>query len=160
MFALAIFLFLCAVWRERDYLKLTFLKWSGIGGVNNGARPLIGSPSPDIPRRRTWKRGEGEMASEVVWRRLVERRRRGFFGWIFLLLFWGFNALMFYSIVKGVGDTTSFYADPAMRKAHDVGTGLAVMIWLVFWAAGAVIFGLLAHFTRGRQELIEVETKA
>jgi hypothetical protein len=98
--------------------------------------------------------------AEVVTRRMIERRRRGVFGWIFLLLFWGFNALMLYAIVKGVGDNASSYADPAMRRAHDAGAALAVMIWLVFWAAGAVVFGLLAHFTRGRRELVEVETKA
>jgi hypothetical protein len=48
--------------------------------------------------------------------------------------------------------------DPRYRSAHDAGAGLGVMIMLVFWAAGAVVFGLLAHFTRGKRELLEVET--
>lgn len=99
---------------------------------------------------------------EEVTRRMIERRRRGFFGWVFLLIFWGFNALMLFSILGGVGENAKHVAtiaDPQMRKAYEAGTGLGIMIWLIFWAAGAVVFGLLAHFTRGKRELIEVETR-
>lgn len=101
------------------------------------------------------------MTAGTVTRRLVERRRRGLFGWFFLLLFWGFNALMAYAIFSGIGGTMGGTrpVDTAMRQAHDAGAGLAFLIWLVFWAAGAVVFGLLAHFSRGKREMIEVETR-
>jgi hypothetical protein len=52
------------------------------------------------------------------------------------------------------------YTDPTLVRAHDVGVGLGAMMFLIFWAAGAVVFGLLAHFTRGRRELVEIETRS
>lgn len=101
------------------------------------------------------------MAKETVTRRLIEKRKRGFFGWIFLLIFWAFNALMLYAISVGVGENSkraALITDQHMRNAFDAGTGFGVMMWLIFWAAGAIVFGLLAFFTRGRRELIEVES--
>ena len=99
----------------------------------------------------------------TVTRKLIEKRRRGLFGWLFLLLFWGFNALMAYSLIAGFGDharNAPVYSDPNMKAAYDAGTGLAILIWLFFWAAGSVVFGLLAYFTRGKRELIEIETRS
>jgi hypothetical protein len=101
--------------------------------------------------------------TQGVTRRLVEKRKRGFFGWVFLLLFWGFNALMVYVLFAGVGENAEEAArisDPSMRQAYQVGTGLGVMMILIFWAAGSVVFGLLAYFTRGTRELIEIETRS
>jgi hypothetical protein len=103
------------------------------------------------------------MAGEVVKRRLIEKRRRGFFGWIFLLLFWGFNLLMVYSLFVGLNDNAQKYAQlttDAERTGFAAGTGIGVVLILMIWAFGAVIFGALAYFTRGRRELIEVETRA
>ena len=100
---------------------------------------------------------------ETISRRLVEKRRRGFFGWIFLLAFWGFNILMVYTLFSGVGENAKQMAtltDPSMRKGYEVGTGIGVMLILMSWAAGSVVLGLLAYFSRGRRELIEIETTA
>ncbi|MBX9682397.1 MAG: hypothetical protein K2X41_01280 [Hyphomicrobium sp.] len=102
------------------------------------------------------------MAADIVTRRMVEQRTRGFFGWIFLLLFWAFNILMVYGIFAGAGENAKQAAklsDESMRDAYNAGTGLGIMVMLFVWAAGAVVFGLLAHFTRGKRELIEIETK-
>ena len=37
---------------------------------------------------------------------MIERYRRGFFGWVFLLIFWGWNLLMAYAIIMGIGGQT------------------------------------------------------
>ena len=99
------------------------------------------------------------MRGTALWL-VIERYRRGVFGWLFLLLFWAFNGLMVYAIFSGVSENAqkaAQIADPRMRAAFDAGTGLGIMILLVFWAAGAIVFALLAYFTRGRKEIIEVE---
>lgn len=99
------------------------------------------------------------MATEVVTKRMIEKRRRGFFGWIFLLLFWAFNAFMLYGLFSGVGENakrSAALAESSSRLAHDVGTGIGLMLVLIVWAAGSVILGLMAYFTRGRQEWIEL----
>lgn len=98
----------------------------------------------------------------TVTRRMIETRRRGILGWIFLLLFWSFNLLMVIALFAGIQENAKRapnFVDPAMRQAHDVGTGIGIMILVAFWAAGATVFGLLAHFSRGRRELLEVETR-
>lgn len=92
-------------------------------------------------------------------RRMIEKRRRGFFGWIFLLLFWAWNALMVAWLFTGVGATNcTQYASDAARSGCAAGTGVAMIAILLVWALGAVILGMLAFFARGRRELIEVES--
>lgn len=94
-------------------------------------------------------------------RKLVERRRRGMFGWVFLLMFWGWNALMALSLFAGLADNAGTYrtlATEAERTGFAAGTGIGVMMILMVWALGAVILGLAAYFTRGRRELIEMES--
>lgn len=90
-------------------------------------------------------------------KKMIERYRRGVFGWIMLLLFWGFNALMALAVVGALSDVSG-PSDPAMRDAYAAGVGLGLMLLLMFWAAGAVVFGLLAYFTRGRKEIIEIDS--
>jgi hypothetical protein len=89
-------------------------------------------------------------------RRLVEKRTRGVFGWFFMLLFWGWNALMLWALVAGAGATNcAKYATAAERTGCQAGTGMGVMMILTMWAVGSVVFGMLAYFSRGRRELIE-----
>jgi hypothetical protein len=87
----------------------------------------------------------------------TEARRRGLLGWFFLLLFWGFNALMLYVLVMTVGENAeqSRYLTGAARQGFEMGTGIAIMIMLFFWAAGAVVFGSMAYFTRGKLVVTE-----
>ena len=89
-------------------------------------------------------------------RRLVEKRRRGIFGWFFLVLFWGWNLLMIWFLFKGVDATNcAKYATDAERTGCAAGTGLGIMMIFFLWAAGDIVFGLLAYFTRGKREMIE-----
>lgn len=95
--------------------------------------------------------------------RVVQRevRRRGVFGWIFLLLFWAWNALMVWWLVSYWATVSPLVTSgsEAGRTGAAVGATLATGTIFFFWAAGAVIFGLLAFFTRGRRMLI-TETDA
>lgn len=93
-------------------------------------------------------------------RKLVEKRRRGIAGWLFLGLFWTWNVLMVVWLVAGLGENASKYeqlTSEAARTGHAAGTGIAFIMILLVWALGAIIFGLLAYFTRGRRELIEMD---
>lgn len=92
-------------------------------------------------------------------RKWIEKRKRGFFGWVFLLLFWGWNAFMVFAIFAGLnaGAPTRATLTGDELRAFDAGSGIAIMFELVLWAVGSVVFGLLAYFTRGRREMIEVE---
>lgn len=92
----------------------------------------------------------------TVTRRLVEKRRRGIFGWAFLLLFWGWNLLMVWALFKGVAATNCLqYATEAERSGCNAGAGVGIMVVLFMWAIGSVVFGMLAYFARGKRELIE-----
>lgn len=87
-----------------------------------------------------------------------ERRRRGFFGWIFLLIFWGWNAFMIYALVGGLANVSN-QAQPtteAGRAGQAIGVTIGAGMIIALWVAGAVIFGLMALFTRGRAYTVEV----
>lgn len=45
--------------------------------------------------------------------------------------------------------------DANLRAAHEIGATIGVGFVLVFWAAGAVILGLLVMLTRGAKSIIE-----
>jgi hypothetical protein len=86
-----------------------------------------------------------------------EIRKRGFFGWNFLLIFFGFNGLMVAWLVaywnQIGGHLTS--GSEAGRAGAAIGATIATGMIFFFWAAGAVITGLLALLTRGRKTYIE-----
>lgn len=86
-----------------------------------------------------------------------ERRQRGFFGWIFLILFWLFNAFMLWWLVSVLG----MLAEPQTGQSEAYQAGRAVggfigttMIFSI-WGAGAVILGIFVLLTRGSRILIE-----
>lgn len=92
-------------------------------------------------------------------KKMIERYRRGFFGWIFLLIFWGWNLLMVWALLKGASATDcAQYASQAEQTGCNAGAGLGIIMVMVVWAVGSVVFGLLAYFTRGRKEIIEIES--
>lgn len=86
-----------------------------------------------------------------------EVRRRGFFGWLFLILFLAFNALMLLWLVAAIVQVAQM--DPGPTDAHKVGGAVGAAIGygliLFMWVCGAVITGLLAMLTRGRRTVIE-----
>ncbi|MCB1397565.1 MAG: hypothetical protein KDJ98_16700 [Rhodobacteraceae bacterium] len=88
----------------------------------------------------------------------IERRKRGFFGWVFLLLFWGFQIFMVWSLVAGlanVGTSAAALQTEAERAGAAIGATLGVGIILSIWAAGSIILGLLMFATRGSKIIIE-----
>lgn len=88
----------------------------------------------------------------------TEKRKRGFFGWIFLVAFWLFNAAMAFSLFAGLSGTAERAASltsEAEQAGYAVGTALGVGMILSVWAAGALILGLFVLFTRGRKVIIE-----
>lgn len=93
------------------------------------------------------------MAEEV----LIETRKRGFFGWVFLLVFLAWNGLMVlwlggYSMHSS--SVVEQASSEAARAGATIGTGLGVMMILFVWVAGAVVTGLLALLTRGGKTVI------
>jgi hypothetical protein len=86
-----------------------------------------------------------------------ERRQRGVFGWIFLILFWAFNAYMLYALSAGISavNHTASPADEFSQAGRTIGIGLGVGFLLTVWVAGAVILGLFVLFSRGSTVIIE-----
>jgi len=88
----------------------------------------------------------------------IEKRQRGLFGWVFLVLFWGFNALMAVGLFRGLADnaaTIDTLTDDAQRAGAAIGTALGAGMVLTIWMAGAVILGLCVLLTRGRKIITE-----
>lgn len=85
-----------------------------------------------------------------------EIRKRGLFGWLFLLVFFGFNILMLAWLVGGI---SAIGKTPSMSEAESAGRAIGTMIGMSFvlfiWACGAVVLGLIAFFTRGRKVIVE-----
>lgn len=85
-----------------------------------------------------------------------ETRHRGFFGWIFLGLFWLFNLLMiawllsYWAVVGGVDAVSE-----AEKAGHAIGGALGTGMLIFVWVSGAVILGLFALLTRGRKTVVE-----
>jgi hypothetical protein len=86
-----------------------------------------------------------------------EVRRRGFFGWVFLILFLGFNAVMalVFVYLVALSPAITDAGSEAASAGYALGAGLAVGMVLVVWALGALITGLLALLTRGSKTIVE-----
>lgn len=88
----------------------------------------------------------------------TETRKRGIFGWIMLILFWGYNAVMALSLFAGISATSEQGATAvtdAQQAGHAIGTAIGVSMILGVWVAGAIILGLLVLFTRGKKTIVE-----
>ncbi|MFG1418919.1 hypothetical protein V5F38_12205 [Xanthobacter sp. V0B-10] len=85
-----------------------------------------------------------------------EVRKRGFFGWIFLLIFLLFNAVMVLWLISYLGSLSEVTAVSEAEKAgRAIGGTIGAGFLLVVWALGAVITGLLAIVTRGSKTIVE-----
>jgi hypothetical protein len=85
-----------------------------------------------------------------------EIRKRGFFGWCFLLLFIGFNIFMLWGVIAGASNVSHMEATTEAEKAgHAVGAVLGIGMLLFFWACGSIVLGLLALVTRGQKTIVE-----
>ncbi len=90
----------------------------------------------------------------------TETRKRGVFGWLVALLFWGWNALMAWGLLSGLAKTADSYPainSEAGRAGAAIGTALGVGTILFFWVAGTVILGLMMLFTRGKKVIVAHE---
>jgi hypothetical protein len=74
----------------------------------------------------------------------IEKRKRGFFGWLFLIIFIGWNALMLMWMVGAL----------SRPEAGGAAGGIAFFFILVVWALGSVVTGVLALLTRGSKTII------
>ena len=90
----------------------------------------------------------------------IERRKRGVFGWIFLILFWGFNAVMAVSFFGGLSGNSAQYAtlaSDAERAGYAIGTAIGAGMILTIWVMGAIILGLFVLLTRGSKVIVETQ---
>lgn len=88
----------------------------------------------------------------------TESRKRGVFGWIFLILFWAFNGLMALGLFNGLSTTAEQGAqltNEAAQAGHAVGTALGIGVVLVVWVLGAALLGLFVLLTRGKKIIVE-----
>jgi hypothetical protein len=88
-----------------------------------------------------------------------ETRKRGFFGWLFLLLFLAFNTVMVAWLISywnTVGRMTTHGDAEAAGAA--IGATIGTSMLLGIWMAGAVILGIFVLLSRGRKTLIEETT--
>lgn len=85
-----------------------------------------------------------------------EVRKRGFFGWLFLLLFLTFNVLMvfwligYWSHLKPGIESSDGVEAAGTAIGGAIGTGALFMVWVV----GGMFTGILALLTRGRKTII------
>jgi len=89
-----------------------------------------------------------------------EVRQRGFFGWVFLTVFFGFNILMAWWLIAYWGEVgqSLVTGSEAQRSGAAIGSTVGTGVILLIWALGAVITGLLAILTRGSVQIIEETT--
>ena len=88
----------------------------------------------------------------------VEKRKRGIFGWIVAILFWGFNALMAawvasYWGILGTMESEDEIVQVGTVIGGTIGTGMLFTLWFF----GAVILGIMMLFTRGKKVIITRE---
>lgn len=81
----------------------------------------------------------------------LKKAKRGFFGKIFLWLFYGFNLLMLFWMIGGTNaavEQSATLVTDAEKTGAAIGTGLGVFMIVVIWVLGDIITGLLALITR------------
>lgn len=87
----------------------------------------------------------------------IEKRKRGFFGWFFLIVFIAWNAMCVVwlgSFSIHVNEAVTNASSQAGQVGAQVGAGIGGMMILFVWVMGAVITGLLALVTRGSKTVI------
>jgi len=96
--------------------------------------------------------------------RVVRReiRKRGFFGWLFLIVFIVFNLAMaawlfsYWGLLsQAVSSGADAQTQSAARAGAAIGGTIGSGILLFFWAAGDLILGLFVFLTRGTRVIVE-----
>ena len=81
----------------------------------------------------------------------LRKPKRGFFGKIFLWLFYLFNIFMLIWLVGGINAASTSIsptASEAYKTGAAIGTGIGATFILFIWAIGDIITGMLAFMTR------------
>ena len=81
----------------------------------------------------------------------LRKLKRGFFGKIFLWLFYLFNILMLISVIGGMNSASEIVGKAtteAEKAGATAGAGLGMTFMFFVWAIGDIITGLLALMTR------------
>jgi len=87
----------------------------------------------------------------------IEKRKRGGFGWLFLIVFFGWNAfmlLMLFVVVNAANEMPAAGTE-AGRAGAATGVALSIGALLFVWLVGAVITGLFAMLTRGSKTIVK-----
>jgi len=82
-----------------------------------------------------------------------EIRKRAFFAWVFLILFLAFNAFM--AAWLWLYSETLSQVEVRLAAAPFIGGMIGTSAIAFFWAAGAIVLGLLAVLTRSRKTIVE-----
>ncbi len=83
----------------------------------------------------------------------LRKPKRGFFGKVFLWLFYGFNVLMLLWFIGGMNaasDVATKAVSEAEKAGASIGASIGAAYILFVWAIGDVITGLLAWITKPR----------
>jgi hypothetical protein len=78
----------------------------------------------------------------------ITKHKRGFFGWIFLVLFWAFQVAMAFAVYINAHATNYAVNDEAAGALLFLGA-FAVIGWFI-WLLGTIILGILVLATRGK----------
>lgn len=85
-----------------------------------------------------------------------EIRKRGILGWIFLLLFVGFNLIMAVGLYGGLsGAAQNVPMTEGGRAGHAIGTAIGTGMILSIWVMGDIILGAFVLLTRGKKIITE-----
>ena len=136
--------------------KPGFSDWQTAGSLPDVAAWLVKPPGlQDRGRSVSGNRRSQASAPTRIIR--TEKRKRGFFGWLFLILFVLFNGLMvvwlfsYWSTVLPMTTTGSQAGKAGAAIGTTLGTGFIVSIW----TCGSIVLGLFVLFTRGRKVVVE-----
>jgi hypothetical protein len=90
----------------------------------------------------------------------IEKRKRGIFGWIVAIVFWGFNIFMAAWVATYWGLLGTSYesaGDAAAQAGTAIGGAIGTGMLFSLWFFGAVILGIMMLFTRGKKVIISQE---
>lgn len=88
----------------------------------------------------------------------IERHRRGFFGWIFRVLFLVFNVFMLLVILRTLYAAWSISESALGDDTTGARTGAAAAVILgilAIWVVGGLFLGVLSYVTRGNKVITE-----
>ena len=123
----------------------------------NAVAPFV-LVDPEEPRIARSRRDTSQASPRIV--RIV-KRRRGFFGWIVLMLFALFNLFMAAWLAAYWPAGFPLAAANALGERVSAALGVAMGVGVIVgvWAVGAIVLGLLTRLIRGRNVVVDEMTE-